>query len=511
MASLTTVQTSASISKDSEYTFLDKVDISSDVPTISSLAGLRYLWRRKRAAISIRKAQLRQDAPVDYVERVEPCYDASATEVSSGENTVTDSETKPEPAGPTPTSLDNLQTSHTEQVMETPAPSSHTEDGGTLEFIPCGKGLLEAIRQQPEERLKEQWKGVLRTSLLKRLEALHLGQNDLSVFKLCMVGPKPNRMRPTILVICSKHRRNDIESDFTRYLKAVDLELDLKVLADEDADDKGKGKRKWRVLLASQSYGISLQPGDRTGCPVELEQTLNAVSLVGRLARVRCNTEDTGGYYPACTIGGTIRLGDRYYALTIAHSMYQKAVFLDDTTNSENDHFSLPGFKKCALVDSYRWSGNEKVQLDSGIANGASPVSVAAMDWALFRLDDGFVLPNLCEMRHGNACSTTMPAGDEDCTIQDLKDGSTSASHQNQSNSSDSTQQASLALMVPETVSGYWRNDELPSEDVLVCAGRSGPQGGFLSRTPATLLYGQVAYEVYSLAFEYPLSNQLHS
>lgn len=188
-------------------------------------------------------------------------------------------------------------------------------------------------------------------------------------------------------------------------------------------------------------YGLPFYLGGR----LELDAFINQdslTSMVGCQVRVRPE-EPITGLYPTCTIGGVISIGNVMFALTVAHALFGVPT---------EPGLELP--KKCGFVHSYEWSGN-------GSSEHAVPESdsSSAMDWMLIRLSSEFQLPNVVS-RAGKASMT---------------------------------------------ITGSLNVKDFEDSEVVICAGVSGTQLGFLSYTTSTITFGSVNYDVFHVALEQPI------
>ncbi|KAF4624884.1 hypothetical protein G7Y89_g13285 [Cudoniella acicularis] len=147
---------------------------------------------------------------------------------------------------------------------------------------------------------------------------------------------------------------------------------------------------------------------------------------------------------PWATIGGIIQVEDHLYAMTVAHSMFNEP--MDNLPSDSNTKL------RCGYVDHYEWSGN---------SNGDD----VGVDWMLID-----ILENL--------------------------------HFSNQYFIPGSTEPRELRL-----VSNIQRTQDFADGEVLVCAGSSGNQAGFLSAAPSSILFGDTFYDVFSLSLEAPLAD----
>jgi hypothetical protein len=314
----------------------------------------------------------------------------------------------------------------------------------SFEGIGKNKNLYEATRLRPEAPLLNDWEISWQPTLKKRLKALNLGQH-ITNMRLSMVGDAPDAksMKPTILLICGA-KTKEVENGLSDFIKiSIPSKVDFKVT---------EGRVK---LSAGEASDVSLsQVRERTGLIVKLRDDMEILSLMGVVVLVQ-PTEYKSAYFPACTLGGVVLIGGTFYALTVAHSIFRTATGTDR-------RYTAPELRTCGLVESYEWSGNEDLAQASG-SNG-KPVYItrrtAAADWMLIRLREEFVTPNLFKI--------------PDCDS-------------------------------PQEVSGYFRNSELSDDEVWVCGGITGTQIGILNTTPSSILFGQVSYDVLSIALEFPL------
>lgn len=315
---------------------------------------------------------------------------------------------------------------------------------GIAPFEGIGKNLYEATRLRPEASLLNDWEISWQPTLKKRLKALNLGQH-ITNMRLSMVGDAPDAksMKPTILLICGA-KIKEVENGLSGFIKiSIPSKVDFKVT---------EGRVK---LAAGEASDVPLpQVGERTGLVVKLRDDMEILSLMGVVILVQ-STEYKSAYFPACTLGGVVLIGGTFYALTVAHSIFRTATGTDR-------RYTAPELRTCGLIESYEWSGNKDLAQASG-SNG-KPLYITrrtvAADWMLIRLREEFVVPNLFKISDSDS---------------------------------------------PQEVSGFFRNSELSDDEVWVCGGITGTQIGILNTTPSSILFGQVSYDVLSIALEFPL------
>jgi hypothetical protein len=197
-----------------------------------------------------------------------------------------------------------------------------------------------------------------------------------------------------------------------------------------------------------------MHSAEETKIVVRLRDDLEIASVMGVVVLMQAEHLNAP-YFPACTLGGVISVGSTIYALTVAHSIFRTATGADT-------RYAGHALKSCGRMESYEWSGNEESAHASG--SNYAPLHptqhTPAADWMLIHLREEFVLPNLFKI---------------------------------------------LDSDFPHEVSGYFRNSELLDDEVWVCGGITGTQIGILNTTPSSILYGQVLYDVFSIALEFPL------
>jgi hypothetical protein len=78
------------------------------------------------------------------------------------------------------------------------------------------------------------------------------------------------------------------------------------------------------IVLSATGPAPQTECEYKPGAKVEVAFSKNAESLVGIKGRILAD-ETSGSYYPSSTLGGAILVGDTFYALSTAHSLFRKA------------------------------------------------------------------------------------------------------------------------------------------------------------------------------------------
>jgi len=312
---------------------------------------------------------------------------------------------------------------------------------GVVPFEGIGKNLYEATLLRPEAALLNDWKTSWKPTLEKRLKDLRLGQPVTTNIRLSMVGESADAKSMKPTILV-----------ICAEAKLKDVENGLtdfiRISIPSKVDFKVTTGRVKLTAGEASDLPVS-RVGERTGLLVKLRDDLEILSLMGVVVIVQ-STEHKTAFFPACTLGGVVLIGGTFYALTVAHSIFRTATGTDRS-------YTAPKLRTCGLIESYEWSGNENLQT---FPAPYFTQRTAAADWMLIRLRQEFVLPNLFKI----------PDSDS-----------------------------------PQEVTGYFRNPELPDDIVWVCGGITGTQFGILNTTPSSILFGQVSYDVLSIALEFPL------
>jgi hypothetical protein len=279
-----------------------------------------------------------------------------------------------------------------------------------------------------------------------------------------MVGSSADEssMRPTILVICPESKKRIVENglaDFVRITMPTNVEFKIAT---------GNVRLSAGEIEIRHPTNEGHKKGDRTDLVVEVMLDERVHTLMGRLTRVQSDHQNKANY-PLSTIGGTIRVGNSLYGLTVAHSMFR------DATTTINPYWKGVGFRECGRVKYWEWSGNgdkssQSVQSNLDLKGGA------AMDWMLIELSETFYLPNIYRVFESDVPQQV-------------------AGYLTTSELSETDHELSLILGIEEQV-----NDE-----VFICAGISGTQTGILSFDISSIIFGEGVYDVLCLSLENPL------
>jgi hypothetical protein len=329
------------------------------------------------------------------------------------------------------------------------------------DFRQIQKGVFEATKLRPEPKIQTQWTTVWQATLNKKLINLHLGQNAISNMRLCLVGSSPDAesMRSTILLICPEAaKKRIIESNLKEFIKiTISASVEFRVITRN-------------VKLSSGGSGLPSIGGSFVGLEVKLrKENEGAKTLVGSVIRVqKAGFDSVESCFPISTVGGMISISGRFYALTVAHSLFSKALPVDQ----DDDEFAI---HNCGTVDLYIWCGSDDYLEVAKMREAC----FEGMDWMLFSINPSHVVPNTYQV----------PV----------------VSHSPHSSLEDSTN-------LYYTPSNIWDIDMLKprgafiDEEVWICAGMTKAQTGYLDSLSSTITYGNASYEVFPIALESELS-----
>jgi hypothetical protein len=347
----------------------------------------------------------------------------------------------------------NISPQEPTPLLSSPAPATllaqtgpESVQKGIRPFVKREKNLYEAVRLRPQKSLLNQWRTSGKPTIDKRLKDLRLGPNILFNLRLSMMGPSADEksMKPTILIVCDRYKVKDVENSLKEFVRISFPDyVEFKVIP---------GSVR---LAAGALCGFPSNPGDRTNLEVYTSSHGGAFPFLGTAGSMKLpkelNQRAEITMYEMCTIGGMISIGDLPYGLTVAHSMREGWTTMIDSGQSIGSH--------CGRVGFYEWSGDEYIDaeaLSTSTSRGREPA--VAMDWMLVQLDHRYVASNTFRSQDGT---------------------------------------------VEQNVTGFVRTSELPDDEVWIFS--SNPQIGILDSTPSTIIFGQVSYEVFSIALVFPL------
>ena len=227
-------------------------------------------------------------------------------------------------------------------------------------------------------------------------------------------------------------------------------------------------------MLSSGGTSPEVKHVERPGTQVEAAYGATVTSIVGLMGRILAD-EASQSYYPRCTLGGVILVGDTFYAITTAHSLFREPSAVDNEREAieipagpapSNDlSISAAGcsanFKVLGTLNFFRW-GEPRSRQDCPSMNNAG--GKPAADWALVKIMDKFLLPNL---------------------FQDPEHPGESIS-----------------------INAYETDEENFAGDVWLCCGITGIQRGYLNGNPASVAFGKAIFNAYSIAVEHALGTQ---
>jgi hypothetical protein len=305
-----------------------------------------------------------------------------------------------------------------------------------------GENLYLATNLSPGAEYTKQWEEKWEPTLRAETWDLSIDQNDIFTFDLRMAGQSPDQlsMKPTILIICNESHKSTIESKLNMLVKqTVPKEVCFRVV----------GRR---VTLASGG-----ETGDfaKPGLTVDTKKRgwNNYHTMMGSAALIHegPSMEWKSGF-ALSTIGGLIAVGNSLYALTTAHSMFQKPL-------SDPHEMQMSGMlESCGKVEQFKWSNMPMKKMGQD-TQGLFGSTRTPMDWALISVLDKHVLPNnFIDNTYAIRCS----------------------------------------------VHGFMRNKEFPAvEEVWICSGTA--MSGMLSNTVTTVVVGNVAFRAHTVSLEHCL------
>jgi hypothetical protein len=312
--------------------------------------------------------------------------------------------------------------------------------GKVQAFRRFSENVYLATRISPGSEYVKQWEEKWEPTLKQEMYDLIIDQNDIFTFDLRMTGPNDDAvsMKPTILVICDESHKNSIENKLGSLVKqTVPKDVRFQVIGKRisTASPSGEQSRDFdgdlRVEFKASNY------------PLE--------TLMGSVARIHSheNIRSAPGF-ALSTIGGLVAVGDKLYALTTAHSLFQGFSYVDPTSS---------GFKPCGKVQSYKW-------LEHASEKSFQNRLKTSMDWALISIPDELAFPN-----------------------HFLIDKATGVGGQ---------------------VVGFARNDEfLAEEDVWICSS-SETQCGILNSTSVSFHLDSATFKVRTVMLEHCLGRLLN-
>ncbi|PVH88703.1 hypothetical protein DL98DRAFT_622199 [Cadophora sp. DSE1049] len=334
-------------------------------------------------------------------------------------------------------------------------PGSSFHSDGTRRRIPnfrsLGENLYQATRMKPDVSytalFDTKWDQIFRD----KIRLLSVDHADLFVLELRMLGSSPRQesMKPTMLIICNETVQQTLRSGLSSLRKEiVPKEIQFVVI----------GKN---VELDSPGRTVPEDFQPRTGLRVELYPAGRGhdTALVGSSARIRPRPSGGPRFAPS-TIGGTISVGGSLYALTTAHSLFRLAE--ESHTSNTTNNGSKSEILSHGTIRFYHWM--HETSWTQELAPGWPPKqSSPPMDWVLISLNK-IRLPRIGQL----------------------------------------TRDRSPGVI---DVSGFLETRDFRGvEDVWILGGVTGTQSGVLNSTRATFMFNGAAFDVYSIALEFPLA-----
>lgn len=291
-----------------------------------------------------------------------------------------------------------------------------------------------------EDKYQNLWRDRWMNPIIDKVRSLDLDQNEIYAIEMCMVGksPKEANMKPTILIKCDEAVKPVIQNNLGKLIREI---------VDDDVRFVVIGHR---VVLTHKRY-------------IEIWHRISADdheanTLMGSSARVIVD-DGPDSFSSVSTVGGVIMVGEHFYALTTAHSMFTK------TKNSPAADFSS-AVASGGITDNqtrlfvgeisfYLWAEDEQEQPRLGHSNPTGQ----AMDWALIKVENDIALPNLIDEK---------------------------------------SEMFEVAGVVDNENIGQVR------EVILLC-GISGRQSGIVGRSPTAVMIGKNTFISYTVYLERPL------
>jgi hypothetical protein len=314
-----------------------------------------------------------------------------------------------------------------------------------------------AIGLDVDPRLAQQWRDLLRPWLNDKLQ-YEGAEDDVWGLELLMAGPEASTlsMKPTVIMRCSREGKKQFEKMLS---KLIPKGLAFVTIVED-------------IVLSSGGLAPQTEHGYNSGAKVEAAFPDNAESLVGIKGRISAD-EASKSYYPPSTIGGVILVGDTFYAISTAHSLFREPSAAADEPQSVGERPGrLPNptgsnasysanFKILGTLHSVGWTG-PRVRLETP-PNTKTEKHFGA-DWALIKIPNMFLCPNIIQ-------DPEHPAG---------------------------------AI----SINGHIADERNIGGDVWVCCGVGGIQRGYLNGNPATVVYGTAIFDVYSVIVERALGTE---